>query len=162
MAIPDLGRNQKETPAALGRRTLDCLARSMDIAVRQRRELEARAEAPAVFIDVFHEDLRKDPVAVVQRVYRKAGLEVSAAFRASLEQRAAEERAKTAARKQQAQQQSQHQQRHRYSLAKYGLAQGDVDAAFAVYNTLVRDVKKKSAGGGGSAGGSRGGAGSTA
>ena len=152
----------EETPAALGRRTLDCLARSMDIAVRQRRELEARAEAPAVFIDVFHEDLRKDPVAVVQRVYRKAGLEVSAAFRASLEQRAAEERAKTAARKQQAQQQSQHQQRHRYSLAKYGLAQGDVDAAFAVYNTLVRDVKKKSAGGGGSAGGSRGGAGSTA
>ena len=136
----------EETPSALGRRTLSCLARSMDIAVRQRRELEEAAgpsETSPLFIDVFHEDLRKDPVAVVERVYKEAGLEVSAAFRSALVKRAAEERAKAAARKQQAQ----HQRgRHRYSLAEYGLSQSDVDAAFSVYNEFVREIKSRSAG----------------
>ena len=90
--------------------------------------------------DVPH--LRKDPVAVVQRVYHEAGLAVSAAFRAALEQRASEERAKAEMRKQQALQRPQPQQRHRYSLAEYGLAQSDLDTAFAVYNAFVREIKK--------------------
>ena len=77
-----------------------------------------------------------------QRVYHEAGLAVSAAFRAALEQRASEERAKADMRKQQALQRPQPQQRHRYSLAEYGLAQSDLDTAFAVYNAFVREIKK--------------------
>ena len=138
----------EESPASLGRRTLDCLARSMDIAVHQRRELEADTRggsAHVLFIDVFHEDLQKDPVTVVKTVYKKAGFEVSAEFEAALEQRASEERDKVAKRNHEAKQKQQsrgHQARHRYSLSEYGLTKSDVEKAFSLYNTLLRDIRQ--------------------
>lgn len=134
----------EETPEALGKRTLRCLARSMEIAVKQRREIEVLEEGSkdksVLFIDVFHEDLRKDPVGTVERVYREAGLKVSKTFREALMQRASVEKAKFEARQGQKKTFGK-APRHKYSLGQYGLKKKDLEEAFANYREMVKSLK---------------------
>ncbi|MFW2387034.1 MAG: sulfotransferase family protein, partial [Polyangiales bacterium] len=72
------------------------------------------------FIDVSYYDLIKDPVPEVERIYRAAGAELSAAAREAMQ----------ASRKVN----KQHKYgRHKYSLADFGMSEDDVERRIATY-----------------------------
>lgn len=93
-----------ETKRSIGRRTLLTLSAAMDKAVDDRLALEAEAARAAErsskrseredtrgntnntrqrvvqFVDIFHEELRQQPLDAVRKVYGTLGIDVSATF----------------------------------------------------------------------------------
>ena len=112
--IATLRRAYSDTvdPVVVGRQALTRTATAM------RRASEVRRRAgEAAFVDVAYETLVRDPVAAVAAVYRRP-------LDAGVERRITEWV--------QAHPQHRHGP-HRYDLARFGLTEGDVDAAFGDY-----------------------------
>ena len=107
------------TPEYVGASQLDLWARGVESFDRARA-----AHPEATFVDVTHRELLDDPVSCVERVYAAAGAElddeVSRAIREENERSLTGERAPA----------------HRYTLADYGLTEGQVAERFAGYRGL--------------------------
>lgn len=114
---------QTADPHALGRELSDFLADQL------RRGLAARTRVPTGnLIDIAFDDLKRDPLSTVARIYHHFGLdwspEVSRAVQAEVRARPRNRHGS-----------------HRYSLADYGLSSGLMDELFANYTppeALVR------------------------
>jgi hypothetical protein len=106
-------------PEALGRRWLDYWAAELD------RALEARsALGDGSFHDVVYETLVADPLAEVERLYDRVGLELSPLARRRM--------AAWIGRRHRGLVSS-----HRYALADFGLDAEEVERRFARYRTWV-------------------------
>jgi hypothetical protein len=103
------------SPAVVGRQALQRASTAM------RRALEVRDRAGgAPFVDVSYPELSRDPVATVQALYRQLGRSLDGEVEERMRQWVGENpRHKHGA--------------HRYDLARFGLAEAEVDAAFAPY-----------------------------
>lgn len=98
----------------IGRTQLELWSRGL------REFSAARARhSEATFVDVDFDDLRRDPHAVIDRIYAAVGEQPSAAARAAMEALDAESRS------------GDRRPQHRYSLGDYGLTEADVRTAFA-------------------------------
>jgi hypothetical protein len=105
---------------ALGRRWLDFWATELD------RALAARTKAgPARFHDVGYEALVADPLAEVERLYARLGLELSGATRQRMRRWIGRHHHRRRGRP------------HRYSLTDFGLDPAAVDRRFACYREWV-------------------------
>jgi hypothetical protein len=105
--------------AALGRERLDQLRTMTHHASVVRADADARSDG-ARFVDVRYADLVAEPLAVVERVYAAAGLDVEPEARAAMSEWLAAH--------------PQHQAgRHAYDLADYGLDRATVERALADY-----------------------------
>jgi len=71
-------------------------------------------------LDVMHGDFHRDPMAVIERIYRFIGMELSAAVRSAMQRRIAEDPER------------QHGA-HRYDVADFGLAEEEIRARFGEY-----------------------------
>lgn len=101
--------------AALGRELLDTQSRMVHAAMASR----ARPEVDARILDVHYPELMRDPMATVERIYRFMGRDLEPA---------------RGAMQNTLQNHGQHRfGRHAYRLEDFGLAAGDVHAAFAPY-----------------------------
>ena len=109
----------------LGRRTLDRLANSVNIAMETREQLEK--EGNARFVDVFYEDLKSDPLATIAAMYDEIGLEFTKEVADSLLS------ATTSPQK---------SSKHKYSLEDFALSEQNVTEAFGRYLTRFPDVLK--------------------
>jgi len=118
---------QPGAPAAIGAEQLDFMSRMLGQAARFRA---AYPEIDRRFADVSHLDLTENPVGTVAEIYRHFGWVLDDETRARTERW----QARQAARRQA-------EPRHRYSLARYGLTEAQVDAAFARYAEFVRANK---------------------
>jgi hypothetical protein len=86
------------------------------------RALEVRRQRPEVFVDVFYDDLVDDPLAQVARIYSAADIDLTDGTRAQMERHRAGH--------------TQHAHGvHTYALADFGLAEDEVNAAYARYRT---------------------------
>jgi hypothetical protein len=115
-ALATEGYSTRFVGATIGRDQLDLLGRGAE------RFMAARARHdPAHFFDVAYDDLVRDPVGIVEAVYRHFGLpwtdEVGDAVAA--EDAASRSGPRTPS--------------HRYSLADFGIAAAEVDERFAEY-----------------------------
>ena len=135
-----------EDPAALGRRTLARLADAVHAAARGRAHIEAaakkaqrqklgkEAEGGAAecyytrVVDVYYKDLVRNPVGTLRALYAAVGLawcdELGAAVTAQVGNRGHRTNTKG---------------RHRYRLEDFGLAESDVQEAFADYLAVHGD-----------------------
>ncbi|HEY3495504.1 MAG TPA: sulfotransferase, partial [Polyangiaceae bacterium] len=73
---------------------------------------EGRKQPPDRWIQVRYDDLIRDPIGTVERIYSAFGYSVGAEFRARLEQAAAQGRS--------------FKSRHQYALEQFGLTEGDL------------------------------------
>ena len=100
---------------ALGPRVLDFYASSLE------RGLAARGACdPARFVDVHHDEIARDPIAIVRRIYAQFGRSFDGAERGAIEQYAA------------AHPKGEHGE-HIYRLEDYGLTPDAVYDRFADY-----------------------------
>jgi hypothetical protein len=117
--------------AAVGRqaltRTATAMQRALEVrggagVVDQRPDgvVDPRPDGDGAFVDVSYRDLVDDPAGAVRRVYDRLGRP----FEAGMEERIGQW---TAANPQHG------HGPHRYDLARFGLTDADVDAAFAPY-----------------------------
>lgn len=102
----------------------------MQLAVSRAMDVRESTEGRR-FIDVSYEDLLRDPMAELRRVYASAGLEFG---------RAAAEAARAAARNNR---QSRYG-RHVYAPDDFGISPGRIDRCFASYRTKYRVPKESS------------------
>jgi hypothetical protein len=99
----------------LGPRVLDFYAASLD------RGLAARDTCdPARFVDVHHDEIARDPVAVAERVHARFGRPIAPAVREAVDRHA------------RANPKGKHGE-HAYHLEDYGLTPAIVDRRFAAY-----------------------------
>jgi sulfotransferase family protein len=102
-------------PRTLGARVLDFYATSLE------RGLAARAACdPARFVDVHHDEIAGDPIAVAERVYAGCGSTLAGAARDAI------------ARHARAHPRGLHGE-HDYRLEDYGITRDDVERRFAAY-----------------------------
>ncbi len=95
------------------------------------RALAARERAPARFLDVAYAALVADPLAQVERIYRFAGLELTAAARDAM--RAwSEENARD------------RRPVHAYTLAEFGFTDESIRRDFAPYQRLLESLEARS------------------
>jgi hypothetical protein len=106
-------------PAALGRRWLDFWAAELDRALAARSAFEESR-----FHDVVYEALVADPLAEVERLYARLGLELPAAARRRMSGWIGRHHRGGASP-------------HRYALADFGLDPVEVDRRFARYREWV-------------------------
>ncbi|HKA16468.1 MAG TPA: sulfotransferase [Myxococcota bacterium] len=100
---------------ALGPRVLDFYATSLERGLAAREACD-----PARFVDVHHDEIARDPIAVVMRVYARFGRPLEGAVRDAIERYA------------RAHPRGEHGE-HAYRLADYGLAPEAVHRRFADY-----------------------------
>jgi len=105
----------KFDPLALGRERLEQLHTMSERAVRAREKGD-----PKRFADVHYAQLVADPIGVVESLYGRAGLALSARARAAIEAWLAANPQHKAGK-------------HSYTLADYGLDRAGVEARFARY-----------------------------
>jgi hypothetical protein len=121
-AVLGSASSSRVEPEALGRRWLDYWAAELD------RALEARsALGEGGFHDVVYEALVADPMAEVERLYDRIGLELSPLARRRMAAwigRHHRGRAGT----------------HRYALADFGLDAGEVERRFARYRAWLASM----------------------
>ena len=113
-----LGRLEAVDLVALGRRWLDFWASEMDAALASRA-----AADPARFHDVVYEALVADPLAEVERLYGRLGLELSGAARRRMTRWIHRHHHRRRGRA----------SPHRYSLADFELDAAVIDGRFAHY-----------------------------
>jgi hypothetical protein len=116
-ALATEGYSTRFIGATIGRDQLELLGRGADLfmAARDRHD-------PATFHDVAFDDLVRDPVGTVERIYRRFDLPWTDEVRAAVE---AEDVAGRSGHRAPA---------HRYSLDDFGLAPAEVDERFAAYS----------------------------
>jgi hypothetical protein len=104
-------------PAATGRYTLRSYTHRMQAYLRDR----PTAEAQHAFVDIPYQDIVRDAPLVVRRCYEAAGIPLTHAAIAAMQQWEA------------GNEQHKHGQ-HRYQLADFGLAETEVTNAFSMYS----------------------------
>jgi len=103
-------------PRTLGARVLDFYAASLE------RGLAARAACdPARFVDVHHDEIAGDPIAVAERIYAHFERPLTGAARDAIERHARTHR------------KGAHGE-HEYRLEDYGITRDDVERRFAAYS----------------------------
>jgi hypothetical protein len=116
---------------AMGSDTWDPVGDGRDVLAGLRRSMPAAMRAarlhPDRVIDVHYRDLVRDPTATIRRIYERAGLPWTVDAEAAIRSRLASG--------------TQHGGgRHRYSLAEFGLAEADVEAACPEYVDMERRI----------------------
>jgi len=109
-----VSEGDKVQPAEIGRREFDNWVHATDAAMAARERL------PRQFLDVRHKDFHADPMAVVRRIYSHFNFELTP----ETEQRM---RARIAADPE-----GRHGE-HRYTLASFGLNEGEIRERFSTY-----------------------------
>lgn len=104
--------------AALGRLQLELLAKSTE------KALAAREVAPERFVDVPFQDLVRDPLAVVERLYAASGRTLRDETRARIRHYLDENPRRKHGE-------------HRYALEDFGLTRGAVEERFAAYRAWL-------------------------
>jgi LPS sulfotransferase NodH len=132
-----------ERKEQIGRRTLETLAKAMDKAVKDRAALEK--EGKVVFVDIFHEDLRSNPLDVVRRVYSVLQMKVSTQFQEQIakdtkQRREERKRTNNSGRSRDS---SNSRSQHRYNLEEFGLTSVAVKNAFTKYSAMVNRIRNK-------------------
>ena len=112
----------------LGKRTLQRLAEVMKIGVRDRDELST-SSYKCKFVDVYYEDLIKNPVQTVKNVYKSCGKRCSRDYIERLESYLRDD----AERRKQQNLSGDKKRRHKYSLKDFSIGKEDVEQAFATY-----------------------------
>lgn len=155
-----------ETKRSIGRRTLLTLSAAMDKAVDDRLALEAEAVRAAErsskrneredkrgntnntrqrvvqFVDIFHEELRQQPLDAVRKVYGTLGIDVSATFIDRLAKDTEERGRKRNSGGQGGEgRKGGGGRQHRYGLHEFGLTSEAVAQAFAKYLVMVERIK---------------------
>ena len=110
------GTSNSYTPAVVGRDCLEIWSRGIQSFSESRRKYD-----PAQFVDVDYQDFVDDAVGVVEDIYRAFELPFDADIRSAVQE--SHEASKVSERR----------PVHRYSLADFGLTEGQVDEAFAGY-----------------------------
>ncbi len=126
-----------EAREALGRRTLNRLAEVMQIGMKERDEILRDNKSNSKFVDIYYSDLIKDPIKVVQNLYKKCGKKKCS--KEYIEQLKtylkddAERRKQRASSKRSSNSDSAHIKSHKYSLHDFSITHDDVDNAFESY-----------------------------
>jgi Sulfotransferase family len=102
-------------PRALGPVVLDFYASSLERGLAAREACD-----PARFVDVHHDEIAREPLAVAERIYARFGRPFEGAARDAIAAYAG------------AHPKGEHGE-HRYRLEDYGLTRGDVERRFAEY-----------------------------
>lgn len=136
--INDCISSSCETKTCLGARTLNALAMSMNKAVDDRQKIEAQ-QNHITFVDIFHTELRSDPVNAVKQVYAASNINISETFIEKINIDTQERNEK----RKQSQQKKKNGSQHHYNLAEFGLTSEDVEVAFKKYIDMREKIKKK-------------------
>ncbi|GLB63640.1 hypothetical protein NCCP2495_15190 [Dietzia sp. NCCP-2495] len=112
------------TPEYIGESQLEMWARGVETFDAVRTRHEADPASRATFVDVEHRELVGDPAGVVERVYAAAGEALTDEVRAAVEAENARSLSGDRA------------PAHRYTLADYGLSEGQIAERFAGYRGL--------------------------
>lgn len=119
-----------ESRERLGKRTLQRLAEVMDIGVRDREELTKSTKSnKCKFVDVYYEDLVKNPIETIKYVYKNCGKRCSRNYIERLENYLRDD----AERRKQQSVVGNNKRRHKYALKDFSLDKKDVEKAFATY-----------------------------
>jgi hypothetical protein len=94
--------------------------------VRHAMDVRDRIDRPGQFCDVLYDDLRRDPIGTVERIYSRFGISLPADSRAAMTRFVAEGNAKHGGRS------------HRYALADYGFSEESIESAFRFYTDRYR------------------------
>ena len=100
----------------------------MKIGVRDRDELRT-SSYNCKFVDVYYEDLIKNPVQTVKNVYKSCGKRCSHDYVQRLESYLRDD----AERRKQQNLSGDKKRRHKYSLKDFSISEDDVEEAFASY-----------------------------
>jgi hypothetical protein len=102
------------TAEGVGRREMRFWTHALD------RYMKVSAERPDAFLDVWQHDLHADPLAVVQRIYERFGLELSPQAEGRMREWAAEQGGRDAGG-------------HRYTAEEFGLTDREIAETYATY-----------------------------
>merc|ERR1719272_1290591 len=100
----------------------------MNKAVDDRQKIEAQPNH-ITFVDIFHTELRSDPVNAVKQVYAASNINISETFIEKINIDTQERNEK----RKQSQQKKKNGSQHHYNLAEFGLTSEDVEVAFKKY-----------------------------
>ena len=114
----------------LGRRTLKRLAEVMSIGMKEREEIINNNTSGCKFIDIYYEDLVRNPIEVVKKLYeecdnKKCSDEYVEQLKSYLKDDAEKRKQRSASLK--------NQQIHKYSLDDFSISKEDVDKSFQAY-----------------------------
>ena len=102
----------------------------MDIGVRDREELTKSTKSnKCKFVDVYYEDLVKNPIETIKYVYKNCGKRCSRNYIERLENYLRDD----AERRKQQSVVGNNKRRHKYALKDFSLDKKDVEKAFATY-----------------------------
>jgi len=125
-----------EAREALGQRTLKRLAEVMEIGMKERGEILRHNKNSSKFIDIYYKDLIKDPIKVVQNLYKQCGKkncseEYIERLKTYLKDDA--ERRKQRASSKRNISANKNIKSHKYSLHDFSITHEDINTAFESY-----------------------------